>query len=397
MQYMHEATTVVLAILGAVLGAFVLHEIVLFFASIVYWRRQPRQVASVPAKARFAVIVPAHNEELLIGDVVDSIERSEYPSALRETLVIADNCNDGTAAIARARGAKVFERNDSVKRGKPYALQWLLQQIDLNRYDAFVIIDADTVVDPRFFAAMNASLSRGNKVIQGYFGVMNPDESWLTRLSILPGVLKYKLQYPGKMLFGHSCPLTGNGMCFAAEIFKRYGWNAFSIAENWEYYIKLTLDGWVVTSATDATIYSQVTPQLRTARTQRMRWTKGRITTLQQYWKPLLRGSFGRDGGVKFDALLELARPSHSMLLIWSLLFCALSAGLLSLGWASTAWLWAALAILGSQFMFFLSGLIVQRAPLRTWMALFMVPPYLAWKLSVSAAAMVGLRDLRWV
>src|SRR5687768_5084698 len=132
---------------------------------------------------------------------------------------------------------------------------------------------------------------------------MNPDENWLTRLSILPGILKFKLHHPAKHLFGLSCPLAGNGMCFAAEVFRRYGWNAFSIAENWEYYIMLTLDGWVVTSAEDAVIYSQVARSLKTGKSQRMRWMKGRIGTLRQYGPRLLRGIFARGGTVKLDAL----------------------------------------------------------------------------------------------
>ena len=160
--------TVVIAIVAVVLGVFAAYEFLFFIISVGCRLLRPTKRVLAKPQTKFGIIIPAHNEELLVGGLIDSIRRSNYPSSLCEIMVIADNCNDRTAEIARARGALAFERADVVNRGKPYALQWLLQQIDLNAFDAFVIIDADTVVDSDFLTVMNTSLLDGEKVIQGY-------------------------------------------------------------------------------------------------------------------------------------------------------------------------------------------------------------------------------------
>lgn len=278
-----------------------------------------------------------------------------------------------------------------------YALNWLLQQIDLQKYDAFVILDADTVVDRAFLAAMNRQILGGHMAIQGYFGVMNPNENWLTRLSILPGILKYKLHNPGKMRLGLSCTLAGNGMCFNAEIFRRFGWNAFSIAENWEYYAILTLNGYIVRSAKDAVIYSQVARSLKTGKTQRMRWMKGRMDTLRQYWRSLVKPGGVARWWVRWDALLEIARPSHALMFFWSLVFLIGSLLMWQRIGSGVGLVVFASAVVLSQLANFFVGLVLQRPPFRTWLALPMVPLYLVWKVSVSILALLGLRDRRWV
>jgi cellulose synthase/poly-beta-1,6-N-acetylglucosamine synthase-like glycosyltransferase len=395
---MLEFVTVMLAPAGAVLAVFSAYELFFLVVSVVArFGATPRVQPEGQPGTRFCILIPAHNEELLIGDLVDSVRRSDYPTGLYDIVVIADNCEDRTAQIAREHGAQVLERFDVIKRGKPYALHWVLQRLDLARYDAFVILDADTVIAPTFLATMARELRNGSMAIQGYFGVMNPNETWLTRLSILLGVLKFRLHNPGKMFFGLSCTLAGNGMCFDAEIFRRFGWNAFSIAENWEYYAILTLNGYVVSSSVDAVIYSQVARSLKSGKSQRMRWMKGRIGTLRQYWKPLLFGSSPVARRVRWDALLELARPSHALLMFWSLLFLGVTTLLWHTGASGPALPVIAAVIILAQAVNMFAGLIVQRAPLRTWLSLCMVPLYLVWKVSVSVLALAGLRDRRWI
>src|SRR5262249_45394175 len=127
---------------------------------------------AVPRRAqqcrRFAVLVPAHNEEAVIGRLVANLATLDYPSERYDVCVVADNCTDATAAIARAHGARVFERFDPTQRAKGFALRWLIQQLQAQRssYDAFVVIDADSVVDRAFLACMNARLAGGADAIQ---------------------------------------------------------------------------------------------------------------------------------------------------------------------------------------------------------------------------------------
>jgi cellulose synthase/poly-beta-1,6-N-acetylglucosamine synthase-like glycosyltransferase len=274
----------------------------------------------------------------------------------------------------------------------------MMSRLDLNAYDAVVIIDADTIVDRRFLDAMDSHLVAGEVAIQGYFGVMNPNENWLTRLGVLPASVKFRLHFPGKHVFGLSCPLAGNGMCFSAALMRRFGWNAFSITENWEYYVMLTLHGYVTTSAQDAVIYSQVARSLKLGETQRMRWMKGRLDTLQRYWRPLLRQGLREASLLKLDALIEVARPSHANLLVSTAAYGALCAAAVFVGsGGAQTWLAVAGTSFGLQVIYFLVGFAIERPPLKTWLAIVMVPWYLMWKCLVSLKGLFSLSERTWV
>jgi len=396
-------STIMLAIfwfVGAVLFFFAAYQFMFLLISGIYWLWPKKINTNISTKNnKFGIIIPAHNEEVLIGGLVQSIQDSEYPADHIHIYVIADNCdeNDKTSNIAKSLGADVRERVNAEKRGKPYALNWLISSLDLDEYDAYIIIDADTTVDKTFLAEMNVALNTGSEVIQGYFGVMNPDDNWLTRLSILPGTLKFLLHFPGKKLFNLSCPLAGNGMCFSNSIFKKYGWNAYSVAENWEYYIQLTLKGHRVTSAEKAVIYSQVTKSLKTGKDQRQRWQKGRMETLSKYWKPLIKNTFSNVDFSQLDALVEVLRPSHAMLIFWSVFFSVITGVFYYFSNAYLNVFVFAVVILALQIVYFISGLIVQRAPLKTWLSLFMVPPYLLWKVMISISAMKDRKNKSWI
>lgn len=117
-------------------------------------------------------ILPAHNEENVIVNLIDSLNKQDYPKELLDIYVIADNCTDNTAKLAREAGAIVVERHedDPAKKTKGAALQWFLnQKIEEDAdYDAFCVFDADNIVDKNFFKAMNKKLCQGEEVVQGY-------------------------------------------------------------------------------------------------------------------------------------------------------------------------------------------------------------------------------------
>ncbi|HEY6125424.1 MAG TPA: glycosyltransferase family 2 protein, partial [Steroidobacteraceae bacterium] len=142
---------VLLLVPGLVLALFGAYQVGLLLLSLVYNFLHRRDVlVTSPPSRRIVVIVPAHNEELLIGRTVDSILGANYPRELLHLVVVADNCSDATASIVRAHGGTCFERHDLEKRGKPYALDWTIRQLDLDAHDALVIIDADTEIHREF-------------------------------------------------------------------------------------------------------------------------------------------------------------------------------------------------------------------------------------------------------
>jgi cellulose synthase/poly-beta-1,6-N-acetylglucosamine synthase-like glycosyltransferase len=392
---MDHVLIVLVAVPGAVLALCTAYQLLWMVLSLPsLWRPAPTSDGQ-SASTRFAVLIPAHNEEQLIAETVRSLRESDYPSERCTVYVIADNCTDRTAEIAAAAGAKVLVRVDSDRRGKPYALAWAIEQITLNTYDAFVIIDGDTVVDRRFLAAMDVHMRRGAQALQGYYGVLNPEENWVTRLGVIPAAVKFRLHFPGKIAVGLSCPLAGNGMCFSRDVIARFGWNAFSLTENWEYYIILTLNGYLVSSAPEAVIYSQLVRSLKLGEPQRMRWMKGRMETLRQYFAQLIApgGHYLR----RLDAAIELGRPSYSMLFIWSMAYLVVTGVLAAFGAIQSGWAAGAALLVALQAGYVLTGVAVAGRGLATWLALGAVPFYLAWKLVVTVKGLLTIKDKTWV
>ena len=163
-------------------------QIILFLFTLYFfcigfcclWRHGEEKILT-PEK-RFAVVVAAHNEEAVVGQLVENLKRLDYPDELYDIYVIADNCSDRTPQIAAAAGAIVCERTHPTKKSKGYALEWMFEQLfemDVD-YDAIAIFDADNLVHPNFLKEMNHRLLKGDKVIQGYLDAKNPYDTWVS-------------------------------------------------------------------------------------------------------------------------------------------------------------------------------------------------------------------------
>src|SRR5262249_30722978 len=132
---------------------------------------------------RFDVIVPAHNEEAIIADAIASLQRIDWPADRMRINVVADNCTDGTAAVAGAAGAHVLVRQDRELRGKGYALEYAFKTSRARGWaDAVVVIDADAQVSSNLLEAIASRLERGEHAVQVHYGVSNTGASWRTRL-----------------------------------------------------------------------------------------------------------------------------------------------------------------------------------------------------------------------
>ena len=374
-----------------VVGATVAYRWTFLIAYLVRGRRKPAAVDS-PIRHRFAVLIPAHDEELLIGDLIGSIRAAAYPQERIAIHVIADNCTDRTAAIARGLSAIVHERHDLRERGKGQALAWGLKQFDLGELDAVAIIDADNLVDREFFGAMNRELIHGARVLQGYDGLSNPEQTVLTRLIAVTSVMKNLLFYGGKAALGWSILLMGTGIVIRCEVLKAFGWRARSIAEDLEQSFTLRENGERIRFVADARVYAQEAANLRQGYAQRQRWSSGRQAVWRLGWRAVLRGMRTR----RFDLAemgIEVLLPTYSMTANLTLLALALS---LVLAPANPCWLLWAGSFLGAQVLEFAAGLWVMQASWRFIAALAFAPVFLVWKGTIDALALVGYRRHRW-
>lgn len=354
-------------------------------------RRSPRPV---PNRCRFAVLVPAHDEEALLPRLLDSIFAVDYPRDLYDVHIIADNCGDRTAAIAATAGAIVHERRDERLRGKGYALRWALARIHETgpSYDAFVILDADSVVSANLLEVMNQHLARGDQAIQSYYGVLNPMGSWSSALRYAGLALYNGLRPRGRESLGLSVGLHGNGMCFTAGVLKHFGWEAFTLAEDVEFHFKLLEAGIRVRYAAEASVLAEMPTSLRQAQTQNVRWERGRLQMLGTLGPYLFALGVRRRDPLLLDAVAEQLIPPLSVLSGITGMALLITMALRSPGPRRLA----TMTLLG-QVGYVLTGLRLVGAPRAIYLALLRAPLYILWKLAIYVMAAAHIGENRWV
>lgn len=293
--------SITLGVLAATLVLPTVSDIVSLLRLATRRSVRPR-AAGVP---RFLLLVPAHDEELLLPACLASLKAMAYAADRADVVVIADNCRDRTAAIARAAGVQCLERRAPDDRGKPRAIAWALSQVHVADYDAVVIVDADTEVDREFAAQLASAAPLAGKALQPFNGVSNPGENALTRMGAVLSAANHGAAYVLKTRAGVNVPLSA-GMCIGSQVLTTYGWTVNSLSEDWELYALLTERGIAIESVPGARIRAQEAASLQTSASQRRRWTAGKVAVLLRYAWPLIRSA--RAGGArKLDAIAELS------------------------------------------------------------------------------------------
>ncbi len=363
--------------------------------SIAALAQRPRHSAGqATPSTRFAVLVPAHNEEAVLGAMLASLRRLDYPPTLMDVQVVADNCTDTTAAIAREAGDSVYERHDEHEIGKGYALRWLLGQVQATArtYDAYVVMDADTEVSPNFLQVMDAQLQAGQSIIQSQYRVQNGQESWTSGLRSVAFALFNHLRPLGRTAMGWSSGLKGTGMCFKASVVQEFGWDSFSLTEDVEYHVRLVSAGLRVAYAPEAIIWSAMPTSLKQSQSQQMRWERGRLELVRRHVPRLLWGTLRTKNMALFDAAMEILVPPLSVVV--GLVFCCCVGAFLL---HSTLGIRLGAALLFGLLLYILIGLRLARLPLAAYRSLLFAPAYIAWKLWVYVVALIPAGDRRWV
>lgn len=357
---------------------------------------------AVATRKKFAIIIPAHNEEKVIEKTLHSVFRVDYPRELYDVIVVADNCTDHTARIALECGAIVFQRNDPVRRGKGYALNWItpqvLERLPAPGYDACIFMDADSVMMPSFLDEMNRSLHQGHRVIQSSDLVLENSTSWRVQLILIAFALQNYVRLLGKSRLGFSVLLKGNGMCFDASLLRTVKWDESSLGEDLDMGIDLIRRGEKIYFNPDAVVYALMPEQASSATTQRMRWEGGRFASLRRRVPKLLREAWQKKSLALFEAAIDAAYPPLAIMLLVSAAFALINYGLLSAGIIGNATIFGGwVAVLGMITLHCLFGLMVARIRFRNMLALLYVPRYLLWKLRVYLAMLIGHTQKGWV
>lgn len=282
-----------------------LYQFIISLCSFVKIKEKPLKEDK---QHRFMTIIPAHNEEKVVVNLIESLKKLDYPKDLYDIYVIADNCTDKTAEVAKKAGAIVYERFDEAHKTKGHALQWFLaQKIEENApYDAFCIFDADNIVDENFLKVMNKKLCQGEEVVQGYKDIKNPSDSWVSAGYAIFYWTMHRFYHLARYNLGLSALLNGTGFMVKFDIIKPTGWNTDTLTEDIEFSLKRIIQGKRVGWATDAIVYDEQPVGFKQSWSQRSRWTIGHIQCLQEYTKPLAGAVKKNKTLMNFDGLLYM-------------------------------------------------------------------------------------------
>ena len=288
-----------------VLVIFWIYQFAISLCSLIKFKEKPLLKNK---KHKFMAIIPAHNEEMVIGNLVESLKNQDYDKNLYDIYVIADNCTDNTALVAKEAGAIVYKRFDETRRTKGYALDWFLRQkIEENAdYDAFFVFDADNIVDKNFIKVMNRKLCQGEEVVQGYKDIKNPTQSWISAGYAFFYWTMHRFYHLARYNVGLSPLLNGTGFMVKFDLIKETGWDTSTLTEDIEFSLKQIIKGKKLGWATDAIVYDEQPEKFVASWKQRSRWTVGHIQCMKKYTKDLAIAVKEKKTIMNFDGLLYI-------------------------------------------------------------------------------------------
>jgi len=352
----------------------------------------------VPPKYRFAIIIPAHDEAGLIAKTVESCRTSTYPQEMFEIFVVADNCSDNTAENAEAAGATVLNRFDDMAKGKGFALQWAFERLARKAFDAYVILDADCVLDPRALGVFNDHLAKGAEALQASYGASNSDASAISYLLTISNQIESRLFYFPKSKLGLPIFLRGTGMVFKKSLLQRVPWSACSNVEDFEYSIDLIRKGIKVVYLWEILVWTVFPVNKEQLTVQRSRWAGGSLGLGKRMGLRLIFEGIRKrdlaliDGGW---SLLVLSRPLILAEMMLATAACAVAAAWAP-GYFSKLLLTAAVVVTALQFAYFLVPIFMLGLGPSRLLLLLRAPLVIATLIAISIKAILGTPIASW-
>lgn len=351
------------------------------FMTFFGWYRNKRKAQFEPQKS-FAILVAAHNEEQVVGALLENLKKLDYPKELYDVFVICDNCTDKTAEISRSHGVYAYERHNKNLRGKGYAIEWMLKELwKLPRtYDAVVMFDADNLVNDDYLRHMNNDLCSGSKVIQAYLDTKNPHDSWITSAYAITYWYCNRLWQLPRTNLKLASYLGGTGMCFDSALLKEMGWGATSLVEDLEFTMRCVQRGVNPVFNYDAKVYDEKPLTFAASARQRLRWMQGHFDVARRYFFPLLWQGIKERSWAKIDTAIYAAN-------VYNLFVSSIVSIIL---WIDVAFpgdpVFKSLFQVSPFLFMFISvasyvqfplALIIEKAPLKTWRYLLLYPVFL--------------------
>lgn len=268
-------------ILGLILSIIVIHRAFYFVIGIFFTRK----FKPAKKKHKYAIVIAARNEESVIGNLLDSIKKQDYPKNLITTFVVADNCTDKTAQVVRDKGAICYERFNDKEKTKGYALEYLFEQIEKDygrmSFEGYFVFDADNLLEKNFISKMNDAFDSGLKIITSYRNTKNFDENWIASTYALHWLRSIRANHRARSVLHLATNIQGTGFLMASEIVKD-GWHYTSLTEDRALTADAVAQGYEISYQDEAMFFDEQPISLKVALRQRLRWSKGHLQAFAQ-------------------------------------------------------------------------------------------------------------------
>lgn len=268
-------------ILGTILSIIVIHKTFYFIIGMFFTRK----FKPAKKKHKYAIVIAARNEEKVIGNLLDSIKKQDYPKDLITTFVVADNCTDKTAQVVRDKGAICYERFNDKEKTKGYALEYLFDQIEKDygrmSFEGYFVFDADNLLEKNYVSKMNDAFDSGLKIITSYRNTKNFDENWIASTYALHWLRSIRTNHRARSVLHLATNIQGTGFLMANEIVKD-GWHYTSLTEDRALTADAVAQGYEISYQDEAMFFDEQPIDLKVAWRQRLRWSKGHLQAFAQ-------------------------------------------------------------------------------------------------------------------
>lgn len=282
---------VIIAVVSGFFTVFGAHKNVYSVIGFFTTRRFPE----AKKNHKYAILIPGRNESSVIGNLLTSIKRQDYPADLLTVFVVADNCTDNTAEIARSYGAICYERFDDEHRTKGYALEFLFDNIErdygIDSFEGYFIFDSDNLLNKDYITRMNEAFDAGEKIITSYRNTKNFDENWVASTYALHWLRSIRYRHRARSVLRLATNIQGTGFLFANELVAN-GWHYCSLTEDRAFTADAVAHGYKISYNDAAVFYDEQPVSIKIALRQRVRWAKGHLLAFVETGWPLFKNIF---------------------------------------------------------------------------------------------------------
>ena len=360
------------SIIGTIVTVLYAYKAIFFIVGFFKYRK----FSPTEKRYRYGICVAARNEEKVIENFLESVAAQDYPLDKLTVFIMAHNCTDNTADVARAYqknglNVVVYEHNCKDERTKGFALRQLFKMIDaeygVESFDGYFVFDADNLIAENYVTKMNEAFADGNKIVTSFRNSKNVNQNWISFGYAMHWMRTCLTENRGKGVLKQACRVQGTGFLFANELVKN-GWNYVTLTEDRSFCTDAVIQNYKISYCDEAMFYDEQPYKLKVVLRQRLRWSKGHLQSTWENCPKLLRNMFRKDKNftITYDSFFlnfprVVERGVRKIISQTLEMVIAIIAGS-ALGWwkgIAIAWAVGKLKTIGTNFLLQLAVFIV--------------------------------------